>query len=53
MRGAGYQYLNRLAQVRWLSEQGVDAWLVHVLFAGDRSHGPATREELEAATARV
>jgi hypothetical protein len=49
MSGPAYQHGNRLAHVQWLNEQGVDAWFVHVLFAGDTTHKPSTREQLEAA----
>ncbi|HEY8536298.1 MAG TPA: hypothetical protein VIL25_07605, partial [Vicinamibacterales bacterium] len=30
-----YQYINRLAHLFFLRDQGVDAWLVHLYFAGD------------------
>jgi hypothetical protein len=53
MRGPGYQHVNRVAYARWLNEQGVDTWLVHVLFANDRTHRPSAPAELEAAMARV
>jgi GTP pyrophosphokinase len=53
MRGPGYQHVNRVAYARWLNEQGVDAWLVHVLFANDRTHRPSAPAELEAAMGRV
>jgi hypothetical protein len=53
MRGPGYQHVNRVAYARWLNEQGVDTWLVHVLFAHDRTHRPWEPPELEAAMARV
>ncbi|MEY2534486.1 MAG: hypothetical protein QOF29_2396 [bacterium] len=33
----------------WLNGQGVDAWFIHVLFAGDRTHKPSSALELEAA----
>jgi hypothetical protein len=53
MRGPGYQHVNRVAYARWLNEQGVDTWLVHVLFAHDRTHRPSAPAELEAALGRV
>ncbi|HEX2102189.1 MAG TPA: HD domain-containing protein [Solirubrobacteraceae bacterium] len=53
MRGPGYQHVNRVAYARWLNEQGLDTWLVHVLFAHDRTHRPSEPAELEAAMARV
>jgi hypothetical protein len=52
MRGPGYQHVNRVAWAL-LNEQGVDTWLVHVLFAHDRTHRPSAPAELEAAMARV
>lgn len=48
-RGTGYQHANRLAHALWLRDQGVDAWLVHLLFAGDRGHKDTTEEDLLAA----
>ena len=30
-----YQYINRLAHLFFLRDQGVDAWLAHIYFAGD------------------
>ena len=53
MRGPGYQHVNRVAYARWLNERGVDTWLVHLLFAHDRTHRPSAPAELEAAMARV
>jgi hypothetical protein len=46
--GRLYQSANRLAHLNWLREQGVKAWLVHLLFTGD-PHGPTTSEEWERA----
>jgi hypothetical protein len=47
--GRLYQSANRLAHLYWFREKvQVEAWLVHILFLGDRTHGrPTTREEWE------
>jgi len=37
--GRYYQFANRLAYTVWLRSQGVEAWLVHLLFTDD-PHGP-------------
>jgi len=37
--GRYYQFANRLAYAVWLRSQGVEAWLVHLLFTDD-PHGP-------------
>lgn len=47
-----YQLANRLAHVVWLREQGIAAWLVHLLFVADR-HRSTSREEWTEALARV
>jgi hypothetical protein len=47
--GPHYQLANRVAWVRWLQQAKVDAVLAHVLFEDDRSHKPASRQELEQA----
>lgn len=47
-----YQLANRLAHVVWLREQGVTAWLVHLLFVGD-PHRSTTREAWAEALANV
>lgn len=38
-----YQYINRLAHLFFLRDQGVDAWLAHIYFAGDW-HKPTSAE---------
>ena len=48
--GRLYQSANRLAHLCWLREQGVQTWLVHLLFTGDK-HGPTTAGEWERAMA--
>lgn len=49
-----YQYANRLAHLVWLRSQGIEAWLVNLLFVGDSTHGhPTTREQWETAIATV
>jgi hypothetical protein len=47
-----YQLANRLAHVVWLREQGIAAWLVHLLFVDD-PHRPTTREAWTRALAEV
>jgi hypothetical protein len=44
-----YQTANRLAYTVWLRSQGIDAWLCHLLFLGDRLHHPTSRVEWEQA----
>jgi hypothetical protein len=49
--GPYYQLANRLTWTWWLRGQGVDAVFLHLLFHGDRSHIPTSREALlQAAT---
>jgi hypothetical protein len=48
--GSLYQNANRLATLVWLRDRGVDAWLVHLLFTGDR-RSPTTAAEWEHAAA--
>ncbi len=43
--GALYQNANRLAHLLWLREHGVDAWLVHLLFVGDKTTRPTTEPQ--------
>ncbi len=45
-RGRAYQHANRLAHTLWLRDNGVDAWLVHVLVADDDGHKSVGREVL-------
>jgi hypothetical protein len=41
-----YQTANRLAHLFWLRQiAGVDAWLLHVLFTGDKSNRPTPEKE--------
>lgn len=48
--GRFYQYVNRLAHLRFLREHGADAHLVYVCFTGAPDvRQPATREEWEGA----
>jgi hypothetical protein len=47
--GRLYQSANRLAHLCWLREQGVQTWLVHLLFTGDEHHDPTTAEQWERA----
>jgi hypothetical protein len=47
--GPLYQLANRVAHVVWLREHGVEAWLVHLLFADDRTNRPFGEDELRAA----
>lgn len=42
--GPLYQNANRLAHVYWLRSRGVRAWLVHLLFTGDK-RSPTTAHE--------
>ncbi len=51
-RGPLYQNANRLAHLCWLRSRGIDAWLVHLLFAGD-PHGPTTDDEWKQALAEA
>jgi hypothetical protein len=44
--GAHYQLANRIAWTLWLREEGIDAVFAYVVFDDDRSHIPATRDEL-------
>jgi hypothetical protein len=44
--GVHYQLANRIAWTRWLRAKGADAVFAYVVFYNDRSHIPATREEL-------
>lgn len=39
-KGELYQYANRLAHVRFLREQGVEAWLVNLCFVDDPTKNP-------------
>lgn len=49
--GPYYQLANRLTWTHWLRARGVDAVFVHLLFHGDRSHIPTSKEALlQAAT---
>jgi len=43
--GALYQNANRVAHLLWLREHGVDAWLVHLLFVGDKTTRPTTEPQ--------
>jgi hypothetical protein len=45
--GPHYQFANRIAWAGWLREKDVDTVFAHVLFSDDRSHIPASRQELE------
>jgi len=47
-----YQLANRLAHAVWLRQQGIKAWLVHLLFVDD-PHRPTTREAWSEALADV
>jgi hypothetical protein len=40
-----YQTANRYAHLLWLRDQGVDAWLVHLLVVDDPTYGSTPREE--------
>jgi hypothetical protein len=52
--GPLYQSANRLAHVCWLrTEAEIDAWLVHVLFADDKSMHPTSRQEWETALEEI
>lgn len=44
--GAHYQLANRIAWTLWLRGEGIDAVFAYVVFDDDRSHIPATRDEL-------
>jgi len=46
--GRLYQMANRLAHLYWLRKQGVNAWLIHVLFIGD-PRSPTTQATWETA----
>jgi TIR domain len=46
--GRYYQFANRLAHMVWLRSQGVDAWMVHLLFTDD-PHGPTSKDQWNAA----
>jgi hypothetical protein len=48
-----YQSANRYAHLYWLREQGIDTWLVHVLFHDDRTHRATTREEWNEALPKI
>ena len=42
-----YQTANRLATVIWLRSQGIEAWLCHLLYVGDKLHQPTSRASWE------
>jgi hypothetical protein len=44
-----YQTANRYAYLRWLRDQGVQAWLVHLLVVDDPTWQPTSRETWELA----
>jgi hypothetical protein len=48
-----YQSANRYAHLYWLRREGVEAWLVHVLFTEDPTWQPTSREVWEAALTRI
>ena len=48
-----YQAANRLAHLVWLREQGVDAWLVTLLFTDDRSNKPTSEKDMRGAVAEM
>jgi hypothetical protein len=50
--GPLYQNANRLATLVWLRQRGIDAWLVHLLFTGDK-RSPTTEHEWEQAVANA
>jgi hypothetical protein len=48
-----YQSGNRYAHLLWLRDQGIKAWLIHLLVVEDPTFGSTTREQWEAALPRV
>jgi hypothetical protein len=50
--GRYYQFANRLAHMVWLRSQGVDAWIVHLLFTDD-PHGPTSEGQWSAAMSEL
>lgn len=48
-----YQSANRYAHLFWLRQEGVLAWLVHVLFVEDPTHGSTTRAQWEEALPKI
>jgi len=53
-KGSLYQTANRLAHLFWLRQiAGVDAWLLHVLFTGDKSNRATPEKEWTEAIERV
>jgi hypothetical protein len=48
-----YQSANRYAHLYWLRQQGIEAWLVHLLFVDDPTFGGTSRAAWEAALPQV
>ena len=48
-----YQSANRYAHLYWLAGEGIEAWLVHLLFVDVPTFGRAAREAWEAALPQI
>jgi len=50
--GRYYQFANRIAHLQWLRDQGVEAWLLHLLLTED-PHRPTSEPEWQVAIGQV